>query len=71
VGFCHATIEVIRATSLEGIVYMGFCETPFGKVAREGNCRRSTLTRSTLESIRFVTGARIEAEQQNGQGAND
>ena len=49
----------------------GATRTPYGKVAREGDCRRSTSIQSTLESIRFDTCARIEAEQQNGQRADD
>jgi hypothetical protein len=50
---------------------LGATRTPYGKVAREGDCRRSTSTQLTLESIRFDTFARIEAEQQNGQKADD
>lgn len=60
------------AMSFLFIFYLcGATRTPYGKVAREGDCRRSTSIQSTLESIRFDTCARIEAEQQNGQRADD
>jgi hypothetical protein len=44
----------------------------YNKAAREdGVAIQPSLIQPALESIRFVTCARIEAEQQNGQGTDD
>jgi len=63
--FTSAATSVSISTSATRFIAMVFLlvfhlytptRAPYGKVAREGNCRRrSTLIQSTLESISLVT----------------